>query len=352
MRGHRHRWQVRQRRAVRAPHRYHPAAGQVDQVRHHCARGRAGPGAAAFEHDAADEIALGHDRVVHAVHPGDGGGLRHHAGVDAAFDAGLGAAGDAEQLDAVAEFAGEQDVQGGDGADALDMDRGEIDGAVERQRGQDGQLVGGVDAVDVEGGIGLGVAQPLRLGQHVGELAAVVAHGGQDVVAGAVQDAGDAADAVGGQAFAQGLDDGDAAGDCGLEGQGDAGGLGLRCQGRAVYGEQGLVGGDDGLAGGEGRGDQGGGRAVAAADQFHDDIHGRVGRQSHRVVVPAQPAGRHAAVALAVTGRDGHHRHWPPCPRADQRGVVAQHAQHPGTDRTEAGDPDREGLGHASRFLP
>ena len=33
--------------------------------------------------------------------------------------------------------------------------------------------MGGVDAVDVEARIGLGIAELLRLGQHVGELAAL-----------------------------------------------------------------------------------------------------------------------------------------------------------------------------------
>ena len=50
----------------------------------------------------------------------------------------------------------------------------------------------GVEAADVRGRIGLGVAQPLGLGQHLGEGAAGGLHLGQDVVAGAVEDAGDA----------------------------------------------------------------------------------------------------------------------------------------------------------------
>ena len=62
----------------------------------------------------------------------------------------------------------------------------------ERQRRQDRQLVRRVDAVDVEARVGLGVAQLLRVGQHFGEFPAALAHLGQDVVAGAVQDAGDA----------------------------------------------------------------------------------------------------------------------------------------------------------------
>src|SRR4029077_11465715 len=105
------------------------------------------------------------------------------------------------------ELLGIGDVGGGDVADALDVDAGEIDLAAKGDAGQDGELVGGVDAVDVEGGVSLGIAQALRIGEHVGELAATLAHRGQDVVAGAVEDAVDPLDAVGGQAFAQQLDD-------------------------------------------------------------------------------------------------------------------------------------------------
>ena len=84
--------------------------------------------------------------------------------------------GDAEQLDAVAELVGERDVHGRDVADALDVDGGEAWPAAEGQGRQQRELVRGVDAVDVEGGVGLGVAQRLRLGQHVGEVAAGLAH--------------------------------------------------------------------------------------------------------------------------------------------------------------------------------
>ena len=108
----------------------------------------------------------------------------------------LGLARDAEQLDAVAELVGEGDVERGDAADALDMHRLERNRPAEGERREDRQLVRGVDAVDVEGRVGFRVAELLRVGQHFGELAPALAHDGQDVVAGAVEDAGDADDAV------------------------------------------------------------------------------------------------------------------------------------------------------------
>ena len=65
----------------------------------------------------------------------------------------------AQELDPVAELVGEGDVHRRDVADALDVDRVEARPAAEGQRRQQRQLVRGVDAVDVEGGVGLGVAQ-------------------------------------------------------------------------------------------------------------------------------------------------------------------------------------------------
>ena len=89
----------------------------------------------------------------------------------------------------------------------------------------------GVDAVDVEARIGLGIAELLRLGQHLGEFAPALAHRRQDVVRGAVEDAVNPRHAVAGEALAQCLDDRDAAGDRGLEGERDAGLLGASWRG-------------------------------------------------------------------------------------------------------------------------
>src|SRR3546814_5076950 len=70
--------------------------------------------------------------------------------------------------------------------------------------------VRGVDAVNVERGIGLGISEFLRILQHVGEGVSLLFHGGENIIAGAIQYAVDAADRIGGRAFAQALDDRDA----------------------------------------------------------------------------------------------------------------------------------------------
>ena len=247
----------------------------------------------------------------------------------------LRAPGDTEQLDAVAQFVGEGDVERADPADAFDVHRREADGLAKGKGGQDGELVGGVGAVHVGRRVGFRVAERLGLGQHVRELAPLLAHGGEDVVAGAVEDAGDPADAVGRQALAQRLDDGNAAGNGRLEREGG----GAR-QGGAVQGDQRLVGGDDGAAGSEGGGDKGAGRTFRAADQLHHGIDAGEGGEVLRVFGPVQAMEVQATVAGAVARADGGGRDGLASAGGDEAGVVVQQAEHAGADGAKAGDGD------------
>ena len=208
----------------------------------------------------------------------------------------------AQELYAIAELLGELDVHRGDVADALDMDAGEIDPDPERRTGQHGELVGGVDAVDVEAGIGLGVARRLRLGQHDVEVAAGLAHGRQDVVAGAVEDAVEPAHPVADQALAQRLDDRDAARHRRLEGEDAAPLLGQRRDLPAVHRQQRLVGGDDVLARAQRRLHQTARHAARAADQLDHDVDVGCGGQRHRILLPAH-AGEVDVALLGLAAR-------------------------------------------------
>ena len=93
----------------------------------------------------------------------------------------------------------------------------------EGERGEDGRLGPGVEALDVGGGVPLGVAQLLGLGQGLAVAGALLGHAGEDEVGGAVDDAHDAADVLARQRLAQRAQDRDATGDRGLEQQVDAG---------------------------------------------------------------------------------------------------------------------------------
>ncbi len=131
--------------------------------------------------------------------------------MDALEQAARAVLGDADQAHAVSQGSRFGDVGAEQVTDAAGRDIAERGMGAEGEAGEDRKLVRGVDAVDVEAGIGLGVAERLRLGQDFGEVAALGLHLGQDEIAGAVEDAIDAGDLVRGGAFAQALDDRDAA---------------------------------------------------------------------------------------------------------------------------------------------
>ena len=342
----------RRRRQPFEPRARHPedrragALGEIDEVGDHRRGGRAAAGAAAGVERAAHLIALGDHGVEHALDLADRGPDPDHAGVHPLLEAVVGQPRDAQELDPIAHLARERDVERRDVPDALGVDRSGRGRAAERQRRQQGELVGGVDAVDVEARVGLGVAQRLCLLEHALEIAPALAHGRQDIVAGAVQDAIDAPDPVAGQALAQGLDDRDAARDRGLEADrhplrlGQAGELG------AVPGEQRLVGGHHRLAGPERRPAERQRRAALAADQLDHQIDLRVGGQRQRVVVPAVAPGRDPALAPPVARRDRHHPQLAAGAQRHQGAVLLEQAQHRAADGAEPGDAQTQRLGH------
>ena len=104
--------------------------------------------------------------------------------------------------------------------------------------------MGGVDALDVGGRVGFGVAEGAGGGEGVLEALPRGVHPIEDEVRGAVDDAEDAFDPVAGEAVPQRADDGDRAGDGGLVVQLGADLLGGVEQLAAVGGQQRLVAGD------------------------------------------------------------------------------------------------------------
>ena len=140
-----------------------------------------------------------------------------------------------------------------------------------------------VESVDVERRIRFGITELLRVGQHGMEVGPLVFHSGQDVVAGAVHDAVNPADAVRDQALAKRLDDRDSARDARFVADVDAGFFGRVEDLFAVQREQRLIGGHDMLAGAD-RLENEFFRNGRAADEFDDDVglpdrHGGIGGQ-------------------------------------------------------------------------
>ena len=72
----------------------------------------------------------------------------------------------------------------------------------EGQRGDDGRLGSGVEALYVGGWVALGVAQALGLCQSVGVAGPLVGHASQDEIGRAVNDSHDPSDRLAGQRLA------------------------------------------------------------------------------------------------------------------------------------------------------
>ena len=186
--------------------------------------------------------------------------------------------------------------------------------------------MGRVVAVDVQGGIGFGIAQLLGLLEGHIEVQTVGGHLGQDVVAGAVEDAHEGRDAVAGQAGAQGLHHGHGAGDTGLVAQDAALAGGLLEQGESLLGQQGLVGGDDVLAGVQGAVDDGA-RGVDAAHEFHQHVDLGIVDQLVRIRGQVGPGGQgHGARLLGIAHQYLLDPDVPARTLADDVGVLFQQA--------------------------
>ena len=135
--------------------------------------------------------------------------------------------------------------------------------------GKDAQLAAGVVALHVGGGVLLGVAVGLGSLQGLLEGDPVLDHPGEDVVAGAVEDAADLQDVVGGHALAEGPQDGDAPAHAGLK-EVDHPMLRRQVQQTPTMGgHQLLVGSDHALAGLQGPLGEVQGRAHAADGLHH-----------------------------------------------------------------------------------
>jgi len=225
-------------------------------------------------------------------------------------------------------------VGAGDLRNALGEGPVELQRNTEGDRRQDSQLVRGIDAFHVETRVGLGVTQALRLGQHVGEVRTLVPHFGKNEIAGAIDDAGQPLDAVTGQAFANGLDDRNAAGDSGLERHHHP----ILLRGRedlvAVRCDQRLVGRDHVLAVGD-RLQHQRTRRLIATHEFND--HGEVRVVDHVLgfVGETDPRGRAIALAFRVAGRGVHDLDRTAGAALNFIGVARQHIDRAAADGAE-----------------
>ena len=258
---------------------------------------------------------------------------------------------DSEELDGVADASGLLHVFLGDARDALDGDVVNADARVEGQGRQDGALGGGVEALDVRGGVGLGETKVLRLLESILVAQPLGAHRVQDEVGRAVHDAHHGRDAVAGEGLAQAVNDGDGARDGRLVVEVGTVGRGGLVQLGTVRGQEGLVAGDDRDALVEGAQHEGA-RGLNAADQLDDEVHvvdrlGRVGRQQLAV-------DRSVTRGIHIADEDAAHLHF----RARASGEIlaarlknANDLATDGSGSKNANSKDRTGCRHRT-FSP
>jgi hypothetical protein len=269
--------------------------------------------------------------------------------VHAQLHALVGTARHAEALDAVAELFGVLDIKTRDFGDAFGIGLLELQRNAEGNRRQDGQLVRGIDAFHVEGRIGFGVTQALRLGQHVGEIRAAVAHLGENKIAGAIDDAGQPLDAVTGQAFTDGFDDRNAAGHGGFERHHHT----LFLRGRenlvAVRGDHRLVRGHYMFAVLDSLEHQ---RARWLVTTHEFDHHLNLGIINHflRVSGEANTIGRTVAFTFQVAGRGMHHADSAPGAALDFVSIARQHVHRAAADRSQPENANFDGFHVCSYF--
>ena len=227
-----------------------------------------------------------------------------------------------QQLDGVAELAREGHVVVVQRVDALERHVVDVQMAVECERGQDRELGGGVGAADVLGGVGLGIAELLRLGERVGVALAVARHRGEHEVGRAVDDADELVDAGGCERLLQHAHDGNGGAGRGLVAQLRAAAVGCLLQLGAVAREQLLVGRDDRDAALEQLA-QIAERRLDAAHHLGHDLDRRVVADVLEAV--GEQAGRRAlALARGVAHERAHDAHGPAGHALDDVRALAQ----------------------------
>ena len=96
---------------------------------------------------------------------------------------------DTEMLDVITELFRVSDVFRSHCANTLGIGCVEIQGAAESDSCHDGELMRGVYALDIEGGVGLGIAQCLCFDEHISEFPLLLHHLGENEITCAVDDA-------------------------------------------------------------------------------------------------------------------------------------------------------------------
>ena len=223
-------------------------ASNVDQISNDRGGGRLSTGPLAVIQGDTNSIALDHHRIHRTLNIGQQTLGRNKRWMNAQLNPVAATLGDTEQLDAITELFRVLDVRSLKLGNAFNVGFVKLDGNAESNGRNKCCLVRSIDAFDIEGRISLSVAKALSFFQHVAKRQALVAHFRQNEISRAIDDASRPFDAVGSQAFAQRLDDGNTAGNRRFKSDHHALLLGSSENLRAMHGKQRLVGSDHVLA--------------------------------------------------------------------------------------------------------
>ena len=315
---------------------------QVDQVADD--RRRGGPASRALpdQQHLAHEVALDEDGVVGALDLGERMVERHHRRVHARFHASRVALRMGDELDCIPELSRVTEVDWVDPFDALSIDVVRVDRDLVRDRAEDGELVRGVEAADIVGGVRLRVAGRLRLTHGVLERQLLIRHPAEDVVGRAVDHGRHALDPVGLQVGPEGADQRDAAADRGLEVDVDVLLGGQAQQLRAVVGHHDLVGRHHVLAGPD-RPLEIRMHRLVAARHLDEDLDRRI-VEEHVGLVREQIAVDLHGARLSQVANEHSPQAQLDASAAGQLGMPGEHALgHPRADRAQPDQADVQG---------
>ena len=157
-------------------------------------------------------------------------------------------------------------------ADSLRGNGTSLHGTSKREGGENGDLVCGIKAINISGGIGFGVTEFLGIPEHGVVGRALIGHSREDVVGGAVDDSADPVDAVPPKGLLERFDDRDATSDRGFDQHVDTGLCRSLGDFLTVPSDHSLVGCHHRFAGGDGLEDECS-RWLDATDDFNDHIN-------------------------------------------------------------------------------
>ena len=322
-------------------------AGCPDDVAKHGRSRRIATRSIAVEHQGTCGLGLDEDGIIGLAHGGQRVLLGHQRGVHAGIDR-LGAVltlkalANGQQLDGIAGIIGRGDIRGGDLGNALAVDVLKLHASVEAQRRHDGGLGGGVMALYIRGGIGLGIAQAGSLRQRFIIGSARGLHRVQDEVGGAVDDAGDALYLIASQGAPQHAHYRNRGGYGSLEVEIYTGAVGGLRQLVCVRGNQGLIGGHHGLSGVE-CGEHQLAREVDTADNLNHEVDIIAGDE-RLGVIGQQLLGHARAQLIFVVDGNAANLGWATDAVSKGMSILSQQAKDLSTNGAKAQQRDTNGL--------